>query len=99
MKNVNYEGALGLKVDGDDAGTNLTIREYLRELLLTLWMEEEGFSGKRPFGNSGWQHDVYAPLVKAGFIKGTVDEEWNNVDVADEEKASKFVQKLIEYVL
>lgn len=51
-----------------------TLRTYLQDLLLTLWDEEQGFSGKRPFGNSGWQVDVYGALVKAGLITGVIDE-------------------------
>lgn len=46
-----------------------TIREYLMRLLLTLWQEGESFSGKRPFGNSGWEWDVIDALHVAGFIE------------------------------
>lgn len=53
----------------NDAGAS-TIREYLQELLITLLAEEECFSGKRPFGNSGWLGDLAEPLVKAGLVKG-----------------------------
>lgn len=44
-----------------------TIRDYLKGLLDSLWTQGEGFSGKRPFGNSGWRHDLYRPLIAAGF--------------------------------
>jgi hypothetical protein len=50
---AGMQGALELRFDSD-AGDNITIRDYLRILLETLWEEGEGFSGKRPFGNSGW---------------------------------------------
>lgn len=50
-----------------------TVRDYLKALLSTLWTEDEGFSGKRPFGNSGWKYDLYAPLVKAGAVVGKLD--------------------------
>lgn len=53
-----------------------TIGSYLIQLLLALWREGEGFNGKRPFGNSGWQDDVYLALVNAGFITGKVDPEY-----------------------
>jgi len=56
----------------DDLDRDLSIREYLSILLLTLWKEGEGFSGKRPFGNSGWDRDLYKPLVKAGVINGSL---------------------------
>jgi hypothetical protein len=42
-------------------------------LLAEVWREEEGFSGKRPFGNSDWQHDLMIPLVKAKVIEGKLD--------------------------
>ena len=77
-----------------DAGDNLTIRDYLRTLLETLWSEGEGFSGKRPFGNSGWEYDLYAPLIKAGFIKGRLDEDGYVADF-DSNEAESYVFDLI----
>lgn len=61
------DAALDVRFDSD-AGSQLTVREYFTALLVTLWREEEGFSGKRPFGNSGWKSEVYRTLAKAGFI-------------------------------
>ena len=72
-----------------------TIRDYLRQLLITLWREEEGFSGKRPFGNSGWQYDVYLPLIKAGLISGQVDED-GYITELDNDGAEATVIMLIE---
>jgi hypothetical protein len=57
-----------------DAGGNMAIREYLGALLTKLWEQGEGFSGKRPFGNSGWEYDLYAALIKAGAVEGELDE-------------------------
>ena len=53
-----------------DAGEDLTCREYMAALLDTLWVEEEGFCGKRPFGNSGWQGDMFEALTAAGCLNG-----------------------------
>ena len=50
-----------------------TVRGYLIALLRELWREAEGFSGKRPFGDSGWQYEVYAALGHAGLLKVTFD--------------------------
>ncbi len=50
-----------------------TIREYLGTLLVTLWREAEGFSGKRPFGNGSWQYDVYEALIRANAVAGELD--------------------------
>ena len=51
-----------------DAGDDITIRDYLRTLLMTVWEENESFSGKRPFGNIGWDYDIPIALAKAGFV-------------------------------
>lgn len=67
--------ALNLLIEAEDAGGPMTLREYLKELLRTVWREEEGFSGKRPFGNSGWQYQLAADLMKAGVPVGTLDED------------------------
>lgn len=69
---MNDKDALKIKFACGDLGQTLTIREYFKELLTTLWEEGEGFSGKRPFGNGGWQRDLVKPLVAAGAVPGTV---------------------------
>lgn len=52
-----------------------TIRAYLVALVREVWKEVDGFSGKRPFGNSGWQYEVYDALVTAGHVQGRTDED------------------------
>ena len=64
---------LGLPMLDNDADA-ATVRDYLRALLSNLWDEGEGFSGKRPFGNSAWEYDLYRALVKGGAIKGEFEE-------------------------
>jgi hypothetical protein len=59
--------------DGNDAGA-ATVRDYLLLLLANLWRDEAGFNSKRPFGNSGWQYDIYVPMIRAGLVAGGVDE-------------------------
>ena len=65
-----------------------TIRDYLKALLSTLWYEDESFSGKRPFGNSGWKNDVYVALVTASVVNGELDDdgflEWCDAIAADD---------------
>lgn len=51
-----------------------TIRDYLIRLLVRLWAEGDGFSSKRPFGNSDWQWVVYEHLIVAGWVDGALDE-------------------------
>jgi hypothetical protein len=85
--------ALEVRFDSD-AGDNLTVREYLRILLDTLWVEEEGFSGKRPFGNSGWKYELYEPLVRDGFLPGEVEDGRHFPD--SYEDADQYVRLLIQ---
>jgi hypothetical protein len=85
--------ALEIRFDSD-AGDDITIRDYLHTLLETLWTEGEGFSGKRPFGNSCWEFELYEPLIKAGFITGSLDEDGHIAEFAREE-AEAYVFELI----
>jgi hypothetical protein len=71
-----------------------TVAEYLRILLSQLWREEEGFDGKRPFGNSGWQNDVYSALVEANLVAGKHDPE-GYLYYCDDEAAAELVQAII----
>ncbi len=75
-----------------------TVGEYLGLLLSTLWIENEGFSGKRPFGDSGWQYDVYIALSKAGLIEGLILDEDGYVEqfsYADAIKADELILQAI----
>lgn len=73
MDTKEAAAALDLKFNSNDLGKT-TVRLYLKELLKTLLNEGESFSGKRPFGNSGWEWDLAGPLIKAGILKGELDE-------------------------
>jgi hypothetical protein len=59
---------LDLPMDDNDARAS-TIRDYFIKIAQTVWIEGEGFSGKRPFGNSGWHHEPFAALIKAGLLE------------------------------
>lgn len=80
---VDLDAVLAAPPGDNDSGSD-TIRGYLVALLRNLWDEGEGFSGKRPFGNSGWEWDLYAALVRAGFIAGTFDEDGYLDDLSSE---------------
>jgi hypothetical protein len=71
-----------------------SIREYMQCLLFTLWEEGEGFSGKRPFGNSCWEYDVFRPLVKWGYVEGQLDED-GGIESFDYDQAYQFVFAMI----
>jgi hypothetical protein len=77
--------ALGLYMRENDANAS-TVRDYLIALLAALWEEGQGFSGKRPFGNSGWRYDLYEPLGRAGLIQVTLDEVGYIDDFPDSER-------------
>ena len=77
---------LNLKFYSNDLDRDVTIREWLQEILLQLIEEGEAFSGKRPLGNSDWLRDVAKCLYVNGKLKGVVDKygdieyDWENFD-------------------
>lgn len=68
-----------------DLDRKLTVGNYLAKLFKKVWLEGEEFNGKRPFGNSDWQDDVFSALVENGIV-------------ADEKEAAKLVLGLIDQV-
>ena len=91
-------GALSVEVYSEDLDETLTLREYFKRLLYTLWEESDGFSGKRPFGNSGWQLDIIYVLLEEGYISGSLTySEDGYVQKAEynREEAHKFISDLI----
>jgi len=63
---------LDFEWDFRDVG-KVRIRDFLRQLLTTLWDEGERFDAKWPWGNSGWQWDFYEALIAAKAIEGDID--------------------------
>ncbi len=70
-------------IEHPDEG-DTTLRQYLQLLLKTLFRESDGFSGKRPLGNSGWEIALAVGLVKAKLLKGKLVYDRNG-DVEDVE--------------
>jgi hypothetical protein len=93
MTNIGNQ-VLAVAMDDDDSGAT-TIRGYLVGLAAAVWNEGECFSGKRPFGNSGWHWDVYAALVKEGLITGTFDE-YDGLDDADTDKGNELIAAALQ---
>lgn len=85
---------LDIEMQENDSGAN-TIRGYLKALLWTLFNEGEGFSGKRPFGNSSWEYDLYIALVAAKAVDGTLTED-GYIDTVDYKEANKLIFEAIE---
>lgn len=77
-----YDEILDAPFYYEDADVD-SLREYFHALLHQLWVEGEGFSGKRPFGNSGWDFDIYRGLIMVGATEGEViyDEDGYLVDI------------------
>jgi hypothetical protein len=69
------EYILNLNFYSSDLREDITIRGFMQKLLLTLFEEMDGFSGKRPFGNSGWDGDLIVCLINNGWLEGKVDKE------------------------
>lgn len=90
MRSIAAKDVLKLPMQQNDAGAE-TIGEYLTFLLELVWEEEEGFDGKRPFGNSNWQHEVYQALIKAGVVEGKLDQD-GYIQSFDRHEAEKLVR-------
>jgi hypothetical protein len=60
--------------ESNDAGAS-SVREFLAKIIQEVWTWEDSFSGKRPFGNSGWKWDIYTALINAEMIEYDVDDE------------------------
>lgn len=81
---------LNCVIENSDIDYLCTVREYMVELLTTLWEKEDGFSGKKPFGNSGWKYDVYLALVLNGIVDGKLDAEGFVEDI-DDKRAEELI--------
>jgi hypothetical protein len=71
-KTVSPQEILALPMETNDAKAK-TVRDYIVSLAAEVWREGEGFSGKRPFGNSDWEFDLYRSLIAAGLIDADAD--------------------------
>lgn len=96
-----FEVALAHRMQSDIGVT--TVREYLFRLLSDLWIQQESFSSKRPFGNSAWYWDILRALGHAGVVEAQISpyEEGEfdfDIEITDEEKAMKYVEELIKHV-
>lgn len=98
MNTMNPVDVLDLTVGDNDADAE-TIRDYLIKLLSAVWREGEGFSGKRPFGNSSWEYELYRPLVRAGLIEGEFEvydgETLDGLESVDYEAGDRIISQAI----
>lgn len=85
---------LNTKFYSEDLDKELSFKEYFHRLITELWLEQDKFSGKRPFGNSGWDFSIYVGLIRNGLFPGKLDED-GYVEEIDSDAAQEFVQKNI----
>lgn len=100
LTSVELNAILGAKYKFRDCSAK-NLRGYFHKLLRTLWDEGEGFSGKRPFGNSDWDMDVCIALVSIGALAGTVDYDIDGYLMDhdyDQTLAFKLVFRLIDFI-
>lgn len=69
MKNQEI---LDLVFYSGDLGKDVTIRKWFEAIVMALWEDQESFSGKRPLGNSGWDGDLVACLIRNNLIPGSL---------------------------
>ncbi len=88
---------LDVPVHSEDVPDAKTIGDYFATLLVVLLEDKEGFSGKRPFGNSDWIWDLYValgannnPATGKPWIEATFDgppsEGGDIADLSDEQR-------------
>jgi hypothetical protein len=87
------EEILNLKLGYNDAHAS-TVREFMRKLLTKMWDEGEGFSGKKPFGNSGWEQPITVAMVRSKLIDGEIDED-GFIKTMDRAASERLIRKAI----
>lgn len=68
-----FERVLDHTFTPNDVGEEMTVRVYLASLLKKIFEEGENFSGKRPFGNSGWELNLVEPMIECELLAGRID--------------------------
>ena len=96
---IYYEKMSKLVVHGAPF-EGITISEYLSKLLLTVLEEGEGFSGKRPFGESGWKNELTCALAVGGYVIATFsgDGHFEHIHPEQQKKADEYIHGLINYI-
>jgi hypothetical protein len=93
-----YESILNTPMQDNDADAK-TIREYLTKLLLKVWKEGEGFNGKRPFGTSSWEYDIYRALAKGGHVTGMEYDEDGDIAYFSDMQRTRADRMITESIL
>lgn len=83
---------------GENDAEATTVGGYLQKLLWRVWEDGEGFSGKRPFGNSGWNWDLAKPMLEIKLLRGRyyIDEDgFMHIEYIDEKQYTAIIRDLI----
>ena len=88
---------LDIEMQENDAKVK-TVKEYLKKLLLGVWIKAESFNSKRPFGNSWWKYEIYVALARAKVISADMDDDnyIQDISLAEEEKANNLIAEAIK---
>lgn len=81
---------LDLEFKSQDLNKIITIRSFFYLLMEKLWLEQDCFDGKRPFGNSSWDGDLIKCLIENKLVKGSFDK-YGYIDEYDLKEVNKFV--------
>lgn len=96
MSKVTGLQVLDLAMDPKKNDANArSVRDYLRRMLVQVFDQEECFSGKRPFGNSGWMTELQVPLINAKYVDGKLDED-GCVETCDDLQFRTLMTKAIQ---
>lgn len=94
----DYDKIQNTEFKSNDLGI-VSIRAYLHQLLTALWNQGEGFSSKRPFGNSSWEYDLLEGIAKAGYFPYEEDElGYIILSATSRMEAEQLVFGLIDYI-
>lgn len=85
------------KVEHPHKRKNITLKKYLKLTFLTFVKEGESFSGKRPFGNSDWEWQIYKGLISLDSSLGKLDED-RYIETVDQRACDKIIIQCIEEV-
>jgi hypothetical protein len=94
---ITHDELLDLEWQFEKGGPKSSIRNYLQSLLFTLWQAKSNFDSKRPFGNSSWEFSLYAALIGAKAVAGTLDSDGfvETIFTEDLHKADELIEQLI----
>lgn len=92
---------LNLTFYSEDAGKDITIKEYIKRFAIQLFIKGICFNSKRPFGNSGWEEEIPIALIKNNVLNGRLeyDEDGYISDLTyDENEYKELITKIFNEI-